>query len=89
MVQKFDEDLNGQEKFLQRIEKKFENKVLELVAQNIAIYQVDLSTILGSLETSTKNVTSLFGKLWNASIFTWEIKDKLSKIDEYLKASAH
>ena len=73
---------------MQRVEKKFENKVLEHIAQQIAIYQVELSTILGSLETSCTNVSSLFGKLCDVSIFTKEIKEKLCKIDEDLKASA-
>ena len=61
---------------------KFENKVLEQVAQKIAINQVELSTILSSLETCENNVTSLFKKLYDTSIFTQEIKDKLSKIDD-------
>ena len=74
---------------MQRAEKKFENKVLELVAQKISIHKVELSTILSSLETSCNNVTSLFSKLCDISIFTKEIKEKLSKIDEDLKASAH
>ena len=70
-------------------ERKFENKVLEQVAQKIAIYQVDLSTILSSLETFANNVTSLFSNLCDTSIFTQEIKDKLSKIVEDLKESSH
>lgn len=49
---------------------------MELVAQKIAIHQVHLSTILGSLETSTINVTYLFGKLCDTSIFSKEIKEK-------------
>ena len=43
---------------------------------------------MGSLETSCTNVSSLFGKLCDVSIFTKEIKEKLSKIDGDLKASA-
>ena len=73
---------------MQKAENKFENKVLEHISQQIAIYQVELSRILGSLETSCANVSSLFGKLCDVPIFTKEIKDKLSKIDEELKASA-
>lgn len=88
VLQKFNNDLNGQEKLLQRVEKKFENKILELIAQKISIHQVELSTILGSLETSCNNVSLLFDKLCDISIFTKEIKDKLLKIDEDLKASA-
>lgn len=73
---------------MQRVEKKFENKFLELIAQKISIYQVDLATILGSLETSCNNITSLFGKIHDTSNCTKEIKGKISKIDEDLKASA-
>ena len=87
-VQNYTEDLDGQDKLLQKVEKKFENKMLELIAEQIAIYQVELSTFLSSLETSCTNVSSLFGKLCDVSNFTKEIKDKLSKIDEDLKASA-
>jgi hypothetical protein len=61
---------------------------LEQVAQKISIHQVELSTTLSSLETSTNNVTSLFRKLCDTSILTHGIKDKLSKIDENLKVSA-
>ena len=56
--------------------------------KNIAIHQVDLSTIIGSLETSCNNLTSLFGKICDNSNFTKEIKDKLSNIDENMKTSA-
>ena len=67
-----------EDKLLQRAEKKFENKVLELIAQQIAIHQVELSTILGSMETSCNNVPLLFKKLYNISTFTNAIIDKLS-----------
>lgn len=43
---------------------------------------------MGNLEASCTNVSSLFGKLCDVSKPTKEIKDKLSKIDEDLKASA-
>ena len=62
--------------------------MLELIAQQISIYQVELSTFLGSLEASCTNLSLLFGKLCDVSIFTKEIKEKLSKIDEDLKESA-
>lgn len=88
IVHKYNEEHNRQEKLLQRAERNFENKVLEQVAQKIAIEQVELSTILSTLETYVNNVVSLFVKLSDTSIFTREIKDKLSKIDEDMKASA-
>ena len=84
VVNKYNEDLYGQDKLLQ----KAENKVLELISQQISIHQVELSIILGSLETSCIRVSFLFGKLCDISIFTKEIKEKLSKNDEDLKASA-
>ncbi len=87
-VQKCNEVLDGQDKLLQKSDKKFENKVSELISQKISIYEVELSTILTSLETSCTNVTLLFGKLWDISSFTKEIKDNLFEIDEDLKASA-
>ena len=62
--------------------------MLDHISQYIGIYQVELSTILGSLENSCTNVSSLFGKLCDVSNFTKEIKEKLSKIDEDLKVSA-
>ena len=75
-------------KLLQRAKKKFENKVLEQIAQKIAIHQVELSTIFSSLESTYNNVTTLFSKLCDMSIFTKDIKEKLAKIDEDMKASA-
>ena len=74
---------------MQRAERKFENKVLEKVALNISIYQIELSNIVPFLETYVSNFISLFVKLSDTSIFTKEIKDKLSKIDEDIKASGH
>ena len=62
--------------------------ILEKIAWNIAIYQVEFSTSLSSLESTYNNVTLLFSKLCDTTIFTKDIKDKLSKIDEDLKASA-
>ena len=73
---------------IEKEKKKFDNKVLEHIAQQIAIQQVELSSILTNLENSCTNVTSLFGKLCNAIEFTKEIKRKLTKIDDDLKASA-
>ena len=61
---------------------------MELIAQKISIHQVELSTILGSLETTCNNVTFLFDKLYDTSIFSKDIKYKISKIDEYLKESS-
>ena len=74
---------------MQRVERKFENKVLEKVAIKIAIDQVELSNILSILEKFANNVVSLFFELSDTSIFTKKIKDELSKIDEDMKASVH
>ena len=41
------------------------------------------------METSVNDVTSLFVRLCDTSIFTQEIKIKLSKRDEAMKESAH
>ena len=87
-IKKFNEDVNGQDKLVEKDEKKFHNKVLQHIAQQIAIHEVELSTILGLLETSYTNVSLLFGKLCDVPNFTREIKEKLSKIDIDLKASA-
>ena len=47
-----------------------------------------MSTILENLENSFTNVTSLFAKLCDVSGFTKEVKEKLSKIDVDMQASA-
>ncbi len=62
--------------------------MLEHIAQQIAINQVELSTILANLEVSYSNVSSHFGKLCDVIEYTKEVKDKLSKIDIDLKTSA-
>jgi hypothetical protein len=87
-VHKFNEDTSGQEKLIERAEKKFDNKVLEHIAQQIALNQVELSTILNNFENSFNNVTSLFGKLCDVTKYTKDIKEKLNKIDEDMKVSA-
>ena len=87
-VQKFNEDSSGQEKLIEKAEKKFDNKLLEHISQQIAIKQVELATFLGNFENSFKNATSLFAKLCDVSGFTKEVKEKLKKIDNDMKASA-
>ena len=89
VVSKFNEDSSGLEKLIEKEKKKFDNKVLEHIAQQIAIQQVELSSILTNLETSCTNVTSLFGKLCDVTKFTKGIKRKLTKVDQDLKASAY
>ena len=72
---------------MEKAEKKFDNKVLEHIAQHIAIKQVELTTVLANIENSFNNVTSLFAKLCDVTEYTKEIREKLNKIDEDLKAS--
>ena len=72
-VQKFIEDSTRKEKLIENAEKNFDNKVLEYIAQHIAINQVELSTILANIENSFTNVTSLFAKLCDVTRFTKEI----------------
>ena len=73
---------------IEKAEKKFDNKVIEHIAQHISIHKVELSSILATLENYFTNVTSLFAKLCDVTKFTKEIKEKLNKIDEDMKASA-
>ena len=74
----------GQEKLIEKEEKKFDKKVLE----NIAIKQVELATFLGNFENSFKSAASLFAKLCDVFGFTEEVKRKLNKIDNDMQASA-
>ena len=87
-VSKFNEDFSGQEKLLEKAERKFDNKVLEHIAQHIAIKQVELTSILANIENSFNNVTSLFAKFCDVTEYTKDIREKLNKIDEDLKVSA-
>ena len=88
VVHKFNEDSSVQEKLIEKAEKKFDNKVLEHISQQIAIKQVELATFLGNFENSFKNAASLFAKLCDVSRFTKEIKKKLNKIDNDMQSSA-
>ena len=87
-INKFNEDASGQEKLIERASKKFDNKVLEHIAQNIAVNQVALTSVLTDIENSFNKVTSFFAKLCDITEFTKGIKEKLNKIDEDLKVSA-
>ena len=87
-IQKFNEDTSGQDKLIEKAKKKFDDKVIEHIAQKIAIKQVELSTFLGSFENSFNNVASLFAKLCDVSGYTKEVKDKLNKIDIDMQSSA-
>ena len=73
---------------MEKAKKKFDYKVLEHIAQQIAIHQVELSSISSNLESSYTNVTFLFANLCDVTEYTKEMKRKLDKIDEDLKASA-
>ncbi|GLJ21268.1 hypothetical protein SUGI_0390550 [Cryptomeria japonica] len=87
-MNRFNEDSSGEEKLIERTEKKFDNKVLEHIAQQIAIKQVELTTILAKLENSFNNITSFCAKLCDVTEFTKGIRDQLKKIDDDLKVSA-
>ena len=73
---------------MEKVERKFDNKVLEHIAQHIGIKQVELSTILANIENSFTNVTSLFAKLCDVFGFTKEVKEKPNKIDVDMQTSA-
>ncbi|GLJ20075.1 hypothetical protein SUGI_0364220 [Cryptomeria japonica] len=87
-VNRFNEDSSGEEKLIERTKKKFDNKVLEHIAQQIAIKQVELTTILAKLENSFNNITSFCAELCDVTEFTKGIRDQLKKIDDDLKVSA-
>ena len=87
-VHKFNEDSFGQDKLIEKAKKKFDDKVLEHISQQIAIKQVELAKFLGNFENSFKNTASLFAKLCDVSRFTKKIKDKLNKIDNDMQSSA-
>ena len=60
VVQKYNEDSSRQEKLIEKAERKFDDKVLEHIAHQIAIKQVEFSGFLGNFENSYTNVASLF-----------------------------
>ena len=55
---------------IEKAERKFDDKVLEHIAQKITIKQVELLAFLGNFENSFNNATSLFAKLCDVSVFT-------------------
>ena len=50
------------------VERKFENIFSENVAKKIAIDQVELSTLIGTLLGVVNKIVSLFTKLYDTSI---------------------
>ena len=73
---------------IEKAETKFDDKVLEHIAQKIAIKQVELSRFFRNFEYSFTNTTSLFAKLCDVSRFTKKIKVKINKIDTNMQSSA-
>lgn len=73
---------------LEKAKKKFDNKVLEHIAQQISINQAKLFAALTSIESSYSSISSFFVRICNVTKFSKEIKDRMNKIDEDLKASA-
>ena len=59
-MNKFNEDITGQEKLLEKAERKFDNKVREHISQDVAIKEVELTSILANIENYFNNVTSRF-----------------------------
>lgn len=87
-MNKFLEDTSGEEKLMEKETKKFENKVLEHIAQQIALNQVELFSKLRNVEQSMSKVTQFFAKLCDVGQFTKETKDTIAKNEDEIKDSA-
>lgn len=55
---------------MQWSERKFENRVLEKVAIEIALKKVELSTLITDLEKLVNNANTVFSKICNVLDFT-------------------
>lgn len=86
-VRKFHDDSHGKEKLLGMTIEKFENKVIEHIAQHIALNQDELFNKVTTVENSLSKVTVVFVKLCDIDQFTKEIKDKINKIEIDIKDS--
>ena len=51
-VQKFNKDSSRKDKLIEKAKRKFDDKVLEYIAPQIAIKQVDLLAFLGNFKNS-------------------------------------
>ena len=77
------------EKLLQFLENKFKNKLIEMVALRIILWQVEHFYLVNNWKIIVNlNVHTLFKKLCDISYFTKEVNISLDKLEEELKYSS-
>lgn len=88
IVDKINElDIDIQQKLMERVERQYDNKVMEKVSAEIDVNMVELSNWANDVEKGISTINSLFRKLCCVLAFTKEIRDQMDKIDVDLQRS--
>ena len=69
-------------------EKKFQGKVNENIASEIAISQVELAKKIGTVKQVLENIFSLYKKLCDFTYFTQETSQRISALERNLNISS-
>ena len=82
------EDHDTNAKLMEWLEKKFQGKVNQKIANDIILGQVDLAKKLDRVKVVLGNIFSLYTKLCDFSNFTQETNQKILSLERNLKISS-
>ena len=69
---------------MQWLEKKFEKRVMEEVAVEIVVKEVELPKLVTYLEQVSNNVHIMFRKFFNRYTYTKDIRERIDKLEAIL-----
>ena len=85
-VQNADQETNV--KLMEWSEKKFQGKVNEKIASEIALSQVELAKKIATIKEVLENIFSLYKKLCDFTYFTQETSQRISALERNLNISS-
>ena len=83
-----DTNLDTNVKLLEWSERRFQSKVNEKISSEIALSQVELATKIDRVKEVLGNILSLYTKLCDPALFTQEVGQKISRLEDDLKLSS-
>ena len=82
------EDQETNMKLMEWSKNKFQGKVNEKIASEIALSQVELAKIIDKVKMVIENIFSLYKKLCDFSYFTQETSQRISTLERNLNISS-